>query len=58
MADNVKKAPNTTPIATVDLDLRISLTETDQVGVVYFANYLAFFEKGSSHFFPGQRDRQ
>jgi acyl-CoA thioester hydrolase len=28
------------------LNLRVSYADTDQMGVVYYANYLKFFEKG------------
>ncbi len=34
----------------VDITYRISLAETDSVGVVYFANYFVFFEKGHQEF--------
>lgn len=34
----------------INLSYRISLAETDSVGVVYFAKYLMFFEKGHQEF--------
>jgi acyl-CoA thioester hydrolase len=34
----------------VDLDLRVRYAETDRMGVVYYANYLVWFEMGRSEY--------
>jgi len=34
----------------VDFDLRVRYAETDQLGVVYYANYLVWFEIGRSEY--------
>ena len=34
----------------VELDLRVRYAETDRMGVVYFANYLVWFEMGRSEY--------
>ena len=34
----------------VELDLRVRYAETDRMGVVYYANYLVWFEMGRSHY--------
>ncbi|SRR5258708_9901650 len=33
-----------------DFDVRISYSETDRMGVIYYANYLVFFERGRTEF--------
>jgi acyl-CoA thioester hydrolase len=33
-----------------DFDVRITYSETDRMGVIYYANYLVFFEKGRTEF--------
>lgn len=42
-----------------DLDWRVSYADTDRMGVVYYANYLAFFERGRTEYLRtlGQRYR-
>ena len=35
---------------TVDIDLRVRYAETDQMGVVYYANYLVWFEVGRAEY--------
>ena len=35
---------------TVDCEIRVRYAETDQMGVVYYANYLVWFEVGRSEF--------
>lgn len=35
---------------TVDCDVRVRYSETDQMGVAYYANYLVWFEVGRSEF--------
>ncbi len=34
----------------VDIDIRVRYAETDQMGVVYYSNYLIWFEVGRSEF--------
>ena len=34
----------------MDLDLRVRYAETDRMGVVYYANYLVWFEMGRSEY--------
>jgi acyl-CoA thioester hydrolase len=34
----------------VDVDIRVRYSETDQMGVAYYANYLIWFEVGRSEF--------
>jgi len=34
----------------VDIEIRVRYAETDQMGVVYYANYLIWFEVGRSEF--------
>lgn len=34
----------------VDVDIRVRYSETDQMGVAYYANYLVWFEVGRSEF--------
>lgn len=31
---------------TVDIEIRIPYADTDQMGMVYYANYLVYFERG------------
>ena len=33
-----------------DFEVRISYSETDRMGVIYYANYLVFFERGRTEF--------
>jgi acyl-CoA thioester hydrolase len=33
-----------------DFEVRISYAETDRMGVIYYANYLVFFERGRTEF--------
>jgi acyl-CoA thioester hydrolase len=33
-----------------DFEVRIAYADTDRMGVVYYANYLAFFERGRTEF--------
>ena len=33
-----------------DFEARISYSETDRMGVIYYANYLVFFERGRTEF--------
>jgi acyl-CoA thioester hydrolase len=33
-----------------DFEVRISYSETDKMGVIYYANYLVFFERGRTEF--------
>jgi acyl-CoA thioester hydrolase len=33
-----------------DFDVRITYSETDRMGVIYYANYLVFFERGRTEF--------
>ncbi|MDE3179641.1 MAG: acyl-CoA thioesterase [Acidobacteriota bacterium] len=42
--------PEESPIAWTEMRLRVRYAETDQMGVVYYANYMVWFEIGRTDF--------
>lgn len=41
-----RSGKNVGPLATHTMDIRVTYRDTDQMGFVYYANYLVYFEQG------------
>lgn len=51
--DRKRNSKNVGPLASGTFPIRITYRDTDQMGVVYYANYLVFFEIGRTELIRG-----